>query len=68
MINEMFGLGVLPLVGVNSECFFAERVRVALAKLRKLYFGQSAQGGAALRVLCRHRQDRQCQYTNSRGH
>jgi hypothetical protein len=41
MVNEMFGLGVLPLVGMNGERFFAQWVRIALAKLRKFYFGRA---------------------------
>ena len=40
MINEMFGLGVFPLLRMNRERFFAERIRVALAELRKLDFLQ----------------------------
>ena len=31
MIDEMFALGVFPLLGMNRERFFAERVRIALA-------------------------------------
>jgi hypothetical protein len=34
----MLGLGVFPLVRVNRERFFAERIRIALAQLRKLNF------------------------------
>ena len=31
VINEMLGLGVLPLLRMDRECFFAERVWIALA-------------------------------------
>jgi len=40
MINEMVGLGVLPLFGMNGECFLPERIRIALAQLRKFDFGK----------------------------
>ena len=40
MVNEIFGLGVFPLFGMNRERFLAERVRIALAQLRKLDFLQ----------------------------
>src|SRR5579864_9016111 len=32
MINEVLGLGVFPLFGMNCERFFAERIRIALAE------------------------------------
>ena len=41
MIDEMVGFAVFPFSGMDSECFFAERVRVALAELRELHFGQT---------------------------
>src|SRR5207253_9790414 len=30
MVNKMFGLGVFPLLRMNRERFFAERIRIAL--------------------------------------
>jgi hypothetical protein len=33
---------------MNGERFFAKLVRIALAKLRKFYFGESTQGCADL--------------------
>ena len=38
MVDEMLRLGVFPLPGVNGESFFAERIRIALAQLRKFHF------------------------------
>ena len=38
MINEMIGLAMFPLRWINAEGFFAERIGVALAKLREFNF------------------------------
>ena len=40
MINEMFGLAVFPLLRVDGERFFAERIGIALAQRGKLNFLQ----------------------------
>lgn len=40
MVNEMIGLTVFPLLGMNRERFFAERVWVALACLREFNLGE----------------------------
>src|SRR2546430_2135992 len=42
MVNEMLGLGVLPLLRMNRQRLFAERVRITLTQLRKFNFPERA--------------------------
>src|SRR5690348_3298737 len=48
MIDEMLGLGVLPLVRLNRERNFAKRIGVALANLIGGLLGERAKGAGLL--------------------
>ena len=58
MINEMLGLSVFPLAGLDAKRDLAERVGIALAELRKLNFSQRT-GFVELCDGSRDLQDRQ---------
>src|SRR5207302_2337918 len=51
MINVMLGLAVFPLRWINAESSFPERVRIALAQLRKFNLWYRAE--PSLRNRCR---------------
>ena len=56
VINEMLGLGVFPLLGMDGERLLAKRVGIALAETREFHFGQRVQAGTRHRHLReRHR-------------
>jgi hypothetical protein len=45
MIDEMIGLGVFPLLRMNGEGLFPERVRVRLGESGELNFDQGIEAG-----------------------
>ena len=58
VIDEMFGLSVFLLIGMNGERFFGQRIWIALAQLGKFNFSECVQADICGVLAVRYRPDR----------